>query len=169
MPYRDICVCVGRGFPGRCYDVVLDMAFFPGEFWQRTKECVEYFCGNIHLNGAIALHTSVNWCSKMHVQSPCKLIPGNFTLQFPECFHPTEIRTSISPSSAVELNTTSALANYATETGNNESPKTLNEFDSTKILYAAAPKVKLADLSTPPQATAAKTGTVPQALLDKQK
>nr|CAD7401846.1 unnamed protein product [Timema cristinae] len=31
--------------------------------------------------------------------------------------HPTEIRTSISPSSAVELNTTSALANYATETG----------------------------------------------------
>nr|CAD7200884.1 unnamed protein product [Timema douglasi] len=29
--------------------------------------------------------------------------------------HPTEIRTWISPSSAVELNTTSALANYATE------------------------------------------------------
>nr|CAD7392051.1 unnamed protein product [Timema cristinae] len=29
--------------------------------------------------------------------------------------HPTEIRTLISPSSAVELNTTSALANYATE------------------------------------------------------
>nr|CAD7204624.1 unnamed protein product [Timema douglasi] len=29
--------------------------------------------------------------------------------------HPTEIRTSISPSSAVELNTTSALAKYATE------------------------------------------------------
>nr|CAD7256439.1 unnamed protein product [Timema shepardi] len=31
--------------------------------------------------------------------------------------HPTEIRTSISPSSAVELHTTSALANYATEAG----------------------------------------------------
>nr|CAD7394602.1 unnamed protein product [Timema cristinae] len=31
--------------------------------------------------------------------------------------HPTEIRTLISPSSAVELNTTSALANYATEAG----------------------------------------------------
>nr|CAD7586633.1 unnamed protein product [Timema genevievae] len=29
--------------------------------------------------------------------------------------HPTKIRTSISPSSAVELNTTSVLANYATE------------------------------------------------------
>nr|CAD7267219.1 unnamed protein product [Timema shepardi] len=33
-------------------------------------------------------------------------------------FHPTEIRTSISPSSSVELKTTSALANYATEAGN---------------------------------------------------
>nr|CAD7392048.1 unnamed protein product [Timema cristinae] len=31
--------------------------------------------------------------------------------------HPTEIRTSISPSSAVELNTISALANYAIEAG----------------------------------------------------
>ncbi|CAG2055148.1 unnamed protein product [Timema podura] len=31
--------------------------------------------------------------------------------------HLTEIRTSISPSSAVELNTTRALANYATEAG----------------------------------------------------
>nr|CAD7398182.1 unnamed protein product [Timema poppensis] len=37
--------------------------------------------------------------------------------------HPTEIRTSISPSSAVELNTTSALPNHATEAGN------LKEFD----------------------------------------
>nr|CAD7402357.1 unnamed protein product [Timema cristinae] len=33
----------------------------------------------------------------------------------PPPVHPTEIRTSISPPSAVELNTTSALANYATE------------------------------------------------------
>nr|CAD7588778.1 unnamed protein product [Timema genevievae] len=33
----------------------------------------------------------------------------------PPPVHPTEIRTSISPSSAVGLNTTSALANYATE------------------------------------------------------
>nr|CAD7429265.1 unnamed protein product [Timema monikensis] len=31
--------------------------------------------------------------------------------------HPTDIRTSIFPSSTVELNTTSALANYATEAG----------------------------------------------------
>nr|CAD7265083.1 unnamed protein product [Timema shepardi] len=33
----------------------------------------------------------------------------------PPPVHPTEIRTSISPSSAIELNTTSALVNYATE------------------------------------------------------
>nr|CAD7257998.1 unnamed protein product [Timema shepardi] len=37
---------------------------------------------------------------------------------------PTEIRTSISPSSAVELNTTSALANYATEAGLSSWPVT---------------------------------------------
>nr|CAD7260733.1 unnamed protein product [Timema shepardi] len=37
------------------------------------------------------------------------------TEEKPPPVHPTEIRTSISPSSAVELNTTSALANYATE------------------------------------------------------
>nr|CAD7586942.1 unnamed protein product [Timema genevievae] len=39
------------------------------------------------------------------------------TQEKPPPVHPTEIRTSISPSSAVELNTTSALANYATEAG----------------------------------------------------
>nr|CAD7587801.1 unnamed protein product [Timema genevievae] len=35
----------------------------------------------------------------------------------PPPVHPTEIRTSISPPSVIELNTTSALANYATEAG----------------------------------------------------
>nr|CAD7405519.1 unnamed protein product [Timema poppensis] len=35
----------------------------------------------------------------------------------PHPVHPTEIRTSITPSSAVELNMTSALANNATEAG----------------------------------------------------
>nr|CAD7573043.1 unnamed protein product [Timema californicum] len=37
-----------------------------------------------------------------------------------EVVHPTKIRTSISSSSAVELNTTSALANYATEAVDHE-------------------------------------------------
>nr|CAD7577960.1 unnamed protein product [Timema californicum] len=42
---------------------------------------------------------------------------GKTIQEKPSPVHPTEIRTSISPSSAVELNTTSALANYATEAG----------------------------------------------------
>nr|CAD7428895.1 unnamed protein product [Timema monikensis] len=42
---------------------------------------------------------------------------GNFDNEKPTPVHPTEIRTLISPSSAVELNTISALANYATEAG----------------------------------------------------
>nr|CAD7197806.1 unnamed protein product [Timema douglasi] len=43
-------------------------------------------------------------------------------LEKPPPVHPTEIRTSISPSSAVELNTTSALDNYATEAGTDYLP-----------------------------------------------
>nr|CAD7199333.1 unnamed protein product [Timema douglasi] len=42
--------------------------------------------------------------------------------------HPTEIRTSISPSSAVELNTTSALANYATEADNTTTKVALHTY-----------------------------------------
>nr|CAD7255730.1 unnamed protein product [Timema shepardi] len=43
--------------------------------------------------------------------------PSGAVKEKPPPVHPTEIRTSISPSSAVKLNTTSALANYATEAG----------------------------------------------------
>nr|CAD7430385.1 unnamed protein product [Timema monikensis] len=42
-------------------------------------------------------------------------VRGNFADEKPPPVHPTEIRTSISSSSAVELNTTSTLANYATK------------------------------------------------------
>nr|CAD7427748.1 unnamed protein product [Timema monikensis] len=41
----------------------------------------------------------------------------------PPPVHPTEIQTSISPSSAVELNTTSALTNYATEAVRLDTPQ----------------------------------------------
>nr|CAD7440141.1 unnamed protein product [Timema bartmani] len=44
--------------------------------------------------------------------------------------HPTEIRTSISPSSAVKLNTTSVLANYATEAGSALVDGTVNGDDT---------------------------------------
>nr|CAD7400743.1 unnamed protein product [Timema poppensis] len=50
----------------------------------------------------------------------------------PPPVHPTEIRTSTSPSSAVELNATRALANYATKAGNSLRP--LFEISSTSSL-----------------------------------
>nr|CAD7406192.1 unnamed protein product [Timema cristinae] len=58
----------------------------------------------------------------------------------PPSVHPTEIRTSISPSSAVELNTTSALANYAIEiqrmviSGGNFKPDTLKPKEVVSLL-----------------------------------
>nr|CAD7577540.1 unnamed protein product [Timema californicum] len=62
----------------------------------------------------------------------------------PPQVHPTEIRTSISPSSAVELNTTSALANYTTElvvynTATNcwEWPKMKGPIPSPRAAHAA--------------------------------
>nr|CAD7573658.1 unnamed protein product [Timema californicum] len=64
--------------------------------------------------------------------------------------HPTEIRTSISPSSAVELNTTSALANYSseavypTEIRTSISPSSAVELNTTSALanYATEAEVK---------------------------
>nr|CAD7431715.1 unnamed protein product [Timema monikensis] len=52
--------------------------------------------------------------STVHLEHVGKILPQ---LEKPLPVHPTEIRTSISPSSAVELNTTSVLANYTTEAG----------------------------------------------------
>nr|CAD7586939.1 unnamed protein product [Timema genevievae] len=52
--------------------------------------------------------------------------------------HPTEIRTSISPSSAVELNTTGALANYATEAGHEE---LYRRGEQTKAAKGSGPRV----------------------------
>nr|CAD7201387.1 unnamed protein product [Timema douglasi] len=60
----------------------------------------------------VRMHTTV----KHHVAGTVKhTVP--YKDEKPPPVHPTEIRTSISPSSAVELSTTSALANYATEAG----------------------------------------------------
>nr|CAD7571396.1 unnamed protein product [Timema californicum] len=52
--------------------------------------------------------------------SPVNLGAVKFRRSSETQVHPTEIRTSISPSSAVELNTTSALASYATEAGRSQ-------------------------------------------------
>nr|CAD7568577.1 unnamed protein product [Timema californicum] len=52
-------------------------------------------------------------CNHVPIQNP----EWKTIQEKPPPVHPTEIRTSISLSSAVELNTTSVLANYATEAG----------------------------------------------------
>nr|CAD7574570.1 unnamed protein product [Timema californicum] len=62
--------------------------------------------------------------------------------------HPIEIRTSISPSSAVELNTTSASANYATE----------EEADANKIKVGPTPRIRT---KLPPECDRGTLGEVP--------
>nr|CAD7405059.1 unnamed protein product [Timema poppensis] len=52
----------------------------------------------------------------------------------PPPVHPTEIRTSISASSAAELNTTSALANYATEAVKMSDTELLTKTDLEELL-----------------------------------
>nr|CAD7198058.1 unnamed protein product [Timema douglasi] len=52
--------------------------------------------------------------------------------------HPAEIRTSISSSSAVKLNTTSALANYATEAGNTIPVKEITAGYTIDVLASCA-------------------------------
>nr|CAD7414080.1 unnamed protein product [Timema poppensis] len=63
------------------------------------------------------------WHPMIREQTDRYLYQGSFNPSWPvwdrKRLHLTEIRTSISPSSVVELNTTSALANYATEAGMN--------------------------------------------------
>nr|CAD7571575.1 unnamed protein product [Timema californicum] len=69
--------------------------------------------------------------------------------------HPTEIRTSISPSSAVELNTTSALSNYVTEAGFISKGKE-NTYDMPEMRavhsylndYSTSPAVTMGDKAT---------------------
>nr|CAD7425501.1 unnamed protein product [Timema monikensis] len=64
------------------------------------------------------INAGTQGCKKSAAPQPPPSIPETATPSGkPPPVHPTKIRTSISQSSAVELNTTSALANYATEAG----------------------------------------------------
>nr|CAD7201585.1 unnamed protein product [Timema douglasi] len=71
----------------------------------------------------------------------------------PSPVHPTEIRTSISPSSTIGLNTTSALANYATE-ADSHWPKPPYSPSSHHIIagkYRQPPEVLPGQRSVPPE------------------
>nr|CAD7424441.1 unnamed protein product [Timema monikensis] len=92
-----------------------------------SREVYLYLCG-----GGVENHLGKTTINKLDQNSnPDLPIIGSLVLtrvwpqdtairEKPPQVHPTEIRTSISPSSAVELNTTSALANYATEAGHGQ-------------------------------------------------
>nr|CAD7430798.1 unnamed protein product [Timema monikensis] len=85
-----------------------------------------------------------------------------------EAVHSTEIRTSISPSSAVDLNTTSALTNYATEAEvinlpafawkESEKPDKPPSIDPIGFITPISPS--LADQSNTSNAVERKTGTL---------
>nr|CAD7588609.1 unnamed protein product [Timema genevievae] len=68
-------------------------------------------------------------CVQTHVPAAAGTKCGE-NKEKPPPVHPTEIRTSIFPSSVVWLNTTSALANYVTEAGCNSKNKVENHLCS---------------------------------------
>nr|CAD7570135.1 unnamed protein product [Timema californicum] len=82
--------------PEPTYNIMLDIA-----------KTIPYFGGESSGMNASEWLQIINTTAEPHRRSS--------TLEKPPPVHPTEIQTSISPSSAVELNTTSSLANYATE------------------------------------------------------
>nr|CAD7606139.1 unnamed protein product [Timema genevievae] len=88
----------------------------------------------------VSIKTEPQWDSELHSKEE----PQSKTEEKPPPVHLTEIRTSISPSSAVELNTTSALANYATEAdhGCSNSTSLIEESDHTDE-EAALPSTNL--------------------------
>nr|CAD7424805.1 unnamed protein product [Timema monikensis] len=76
----------------------------------------------IEVNGRVIEEEQLNTTYKRHLLDEWLQHHPHHSMDLPAIMvHPTEIRTSISPSSAVELNTTSALANYATEAGDGQS------------------------------------------------
>nr|CAD7574328.1 unnamed protein product [Timema californicum] len=69
----------------------------------------------------------------------------------PPPVHPTEIRTSISPSSAVELNTTSGLANCATEAGSELKLKIIPQAEEVTWLPVTKSELHCLTIDHPPR------------------
>nr|CAD7406186.1 unnamed protein product [Timema poppensis] len=78
-----------------------------------------------------------------------KSLAGPEVPEKPPPVHPTKIRTSISPSSAVELSATSALANYATEAVLHTSTESRNVSTLYKIKDEEALKAVLPEEKEP--------------------
>nr|CAD7578717.1 unnamed protein product [Timema californicum] len=76
----------------------------------------------------------------------------------PPSVHPTEIRTSISPSSAVELNTTSALANYAIEAVESERVKLGCPVESERVKLGCPVESERVKLGCPVESERVKLG-----------
>nr|CAD7578615.1 unnamed protein product [Timema californicum] len=83
--------------------------------------CLKDLVRRLICTGAMPPHTIMSGIGKVELEEVNPHLRGgrveNHLGPPPPPVHPTKIQTSISPSSAVELNTTSALANYTTEAG----------------------------------------------------
>nr|CAD7394686.1 unnamed protein product [Timema cristinae] len=120
-----LALVIGDGvMPFEIRDVLADGVFFT--IFEDTTDNL-FFC----LAGAKILEelsSGVNKCDFL-----------NTDVLETESVHPTEIQTSISPSSAVELNTTSALANYA-EAVMGKTPKKSHELERDRPYRNAKPR-----------------------------
>nr|CAD7194231.1 unnamed protein product [Timema douglasi] len=85
---------------------------------RRVPDCMPFVIKSKYLHGATPICLSHSATQAKSSHGTRRRDEGRMIAlrsPHPSPVHPTEIRTSISPSSAAELNTTSALANYATE------------------------------------------------------
>nr|CAD7440960.1 unnamed protein product [Timema bartmani] len=103
------------------------MLFLSTPFWKKHPQCTQLgSSSDLPVFGSLVQHEinaldhvateaeSVSKHTKLSRVLTIIVLPSELAEEKGKV-HSTEIRTSISPSSAVELNTTSTLANYATE------------------------------------------------------
>nr|CAD7575180.1 unnamed protein product [Timema californicum] len=107
----------GLSITPKCHSPIeLYLVFLSINYNSLVLTSVISFCGKMLRNKSFwGVGTDAAGSAKTLVK---KSLAGPEAPEKPPPVHPTKIRTSISPSSAVELNATSALANYNTEASN---------------------------------------------------